>query len=47
MSAVLRIRRQTSMPSMSGRLRSSTISAGGSDITCASASLPVAAVLTV
>ena len=42
-SAVFRILRQTSIPSMSGRLRSSTISDGAPDIIWASASAPVAA----
>src|SRR6478735_10914949 len=45
-SEVLRIRRQTSMPSMSGSIRSRIVSAGGSDETWSSASAPLATVRT-
>ena len=45
-SELLRIRRQTSMPSMSGSIRSSTMIAGCDAWNWASASLPVAAVRT-
>jgi hypothetical protein len=45
-SELCRICLQTSIPSMSGSIRSSTISAGFTVATCASASPPVAAVFT-